>query len=199
MSNDVSRRDLLRNAAAAVTLGSLSADAAQHVHNAAAEEKKAAAGVYKPKLLNEHEFKTLQRLTELIMPADEHSKSALEAGAAEFIDLLCSQNDELSAIYTGGIAWLDREMVRRNQNDFLSSTPQQQTALLDLIAFRENDSPALGPGIAFFDWARKMTVDAYYTSKVGIADIGYKGNVGMTKFQIPEEALQYALKRSNLV
>lgn len=197
MSNDVSRRDILRNAALAVTLGGLTADAAQHVHQAAADEKKA-TGVYKPKLLNDHEFKTLQRLTELIMPADAHSKSALEAGAAEFIDLLASQNDELAAIYTGGIAWLDREMQRKNQKDFLSSTPQQQTAMLDLIAFRENDSPALGPGILFFDWARKMTVDAYYTSKVGVADLGFVGNVGMSKFQVPVEALQYALKRSNL-
>ncbi len=197
MSEELSRRDLLRNVALSATLGGLTADAAQHVHQMAAEEKKA-AGAYKPKALNNHEFKTLQRLTALIIPADATSKSALEAGAAEFIDLLASQNAELATIYTGGIAWLDREMQRRGNTNFVSSTAEQQTAMLDLIAFRENDSPALGPGIGFFTWVRKMTADAYYTSKVGVADLGYKGNVGMTKFQVPDEALQYAFKRSNV-
>lgn len=196
MSEKVSRRRLLYEAAAATLSGTLSVEAAQHVHHTVAQQRRAARGPYKPKHFNPHEWRTLARLTDLILPADEHSPGALAAGAAEFIDLLCSQNAELAAIYTGGLAWLDREMDRRCGKNFADASAEQQTALLDLIAYRKNESPELAPGIRFFDWLRKMTVDAYYTSKVGIADLGYKGNVGMTEFKVPEEAIQYALRRS---
>ncbi len=192
-----SRRDLLRNVALAVTLGGLNAEAAQHVHQAAAVEK-ATTGIYKPKLLNPHEFQTMQRLADLIIPADEHSKGALDAGAVEFIDLLCSQSPELAATYTGGIGWLDQAMGHRYQTNFVASKPDQQTEMLDLIAFRKNDSPELGPGIVFFDWARKMVVDAYYTSPIGVKDVGYMGNKGMSEFKVPAEAIAYAVKRSGL-
>src|SRR4051812_21301834 len=198
MSNEnTSRRDLFRNVALAAALGGLDAEAAQHVHTAAAADK-AATGVYKPKLLNAHEVQTMQRLADLILPADEHSKGALDAGAVEFIDLLCSQNPELATIYTGGISWLDRAMEKRNQKDFVSSPPEQQTGMLDLIAYRKNDSPELGPGIVFFDWARKMVVDAFYTSPIGVKDVGYMGNKGMSEFKVPQSAIDYAVKRSGL-
>ena len=67
--------------------------------------------------------------------------------------------------------------------------------MLDLIAYRKN-AAELGPGVHFFEWARMMVVDAFYTSKVGIKDVGYMGNKGMAKFEIPQEAIDYALKRS---
>lgn len=198
--SEVSRRDLLRNVALAASLGGLTAEAAQHVHAMAAEDKQQAGGVYKVKAFTQAEWAALRRLCELIFPPDERSKGALEAGAPEFIDLLASQNSEIAAMYTGGIAWLDAESQRRYSALFAAATPEQQTGLLDLIAYRKSaaDHPELGPGIRFFDWARKMTSDAYYTSKVGIADLGFMGNKGMAEFQVPVEAVEYALKRSGL-
>lgn len=196
MSEELSRRQMLRQAALASFAGTLSAEAAQHVHHAVVQERRAAGGTYKPKCFNSHEWRTLSRLTDLIIPGDQHSPGATAAGAPDFIDLLCSQNAELAAIYTGGLAWLDREMERRYGRKFADAPAEHRTALLDLIAYRKNDSPELGPGIPFFNWVRKMTVDAYYTSKAGIADLGYKGNAGMTEFKIPQEAIDYALKRS---
>ena len=68
--------------------------------------------------------------------------------------------------------------------------------MLDLIAYRKNESAELGPGIKFFEWARKMVVDAYYTSPIGIKDLGYMGNTALSKFEVPQEAIDYALKRS---
>jgi hypothetical protein len=186
----VSRRDVLKNVALSASLGGLSADAAQHVHQAAAEEKRA-TGVYKPKAFQAHEFRALKLLCETIIPGAE------KAGAAEFIDLLASHSNELAAIFTGGIAWMDAYMNKHMQAPtWVDANPEQRTMLLDRIAFRKNDSPELGPGIAFFDWARKMSADAYYTSKEGIAELGYKGNVGMTEFKIPAEAIAYAMERS---
>ena len=104
-----SRRDMLKSIAVAVTAmagSQIDLEAAQHVHSRASDEKKK-TGAYKPKAFNDHEFSTLGRLAELIVPADEVSGSARDAGAPEFIDLLSSQNAELAAFFTGGLSWLD--------------------------------------------------------------------------------------------
>jgi gluconate 2-dehydrogenase gamma chain len=198
---EVSRRDLLRVIGSSLALGAggaelLSAQDAAHVHHMAAGEK--SKGDYKPKCFNAREYATLRRLAEMIVPPDEHSKGALEAGAPEFIDLLASSNEELAAIYTGGMAWLDDQMKRRYQAAFTAAKPAEQTAMLDLIAYRKNEAahPELGPGIRFFNWVRNMVVDAYYTSKAGMDDLGFVGNGAMASFSVPDEALQYVLKRS---
>lgn len=193
--SEVSRRSLLEAIALSIGGGALSLEAAQHVHGIAVQEK-IATGVYKPKGLNAHEYKTLEKLADYIIPDDERSRGAVAAGAPEWIDLLAGQNPQLLAIYSGGIAWLDHAMERHHETDFLSSSREQQTAMLDLIAYRKNESPELGPGIKFFEWARKMVVDAYYTSPIGIQDLGYKGNTAVSKFEVPQEAIDYALKRS---
>src|SRR5689334_16083293 len=128
--SDLSRRELLQSIALSVTLGGLSPAAAQHVHSMAAGEK-ASTGAYKVKALNAHEYQTMEKLADLIIPADEKSPGAAAAGVCEFIDLLASQNPKLLDVYTGGLAWLDRSMQRRYSTDFLNAKPNQQTALLD--------------------------------------------------------------------
>lgn len=186
------RRQLLRRIAAAALAGPLSADAAQHVHQVAAQEAAAAGGVYRPKALTAHEYGTLQRLCELIVPG------ASQGHAAGFIDLLSSQNAEMAAIYTGGLAWLDHAMEGTVNATFLAAKPADQIALLDQIAYRVNATPEYAAGIRFFDWARRMTVDAYYTSAAGIQELGYLGNKGAAEFTVPRQAIDYALKRSGL-
>ncbi|MGI8989587.1 MAG: gluconate 2-dehydrogenase subunit 3 family protein [Bryobacteraceae bacterium] len=198
MSNEYSRRDLLKTISGSIVLttgglGVLTPALAQHVHQALAEDKSLNGGTeYKPKFLNAHEFATLRRLADLIIPG------ALDAGAAEYIDFMCSRNSDLGAIFSGGIGWLDEDMQHRYDTTFVDAKPAQQTAVLDAIAFTKNDSPATGPGIRFFAWARNMVVDAYYTSPVGIKDIGFMGNAVLSSFSVPEEAVEYALKRSPL-
>ena len=192
------RRDLVKIAASVTAAaGAMDLASAQHVHEMAAADKAVNGGIYKPKAFNEHEYTTLRKLAELILPADDVSPSALESGACEFIDLLSSNNAELAGKYTGGIAWLDREMQRLYDARFVEAKPEQQKAMLDLISYRKSaaDTPGIGPGIEFFRWARMMVVDGYYTSKVGIKDVGYMGNKGMAKFEVPQEAIDYALKR----
>jgi gluconate 2-dehydrogenase gamma chain len=177
----------------------LAAQEAQHVHDAVGQDKAAKKGAYQPKALNSHEYATLQHLSDLIIPADEHSPGALAAGAADFLDFLCAASDDMKDIYTGGIAWLD-DYTRHHYDgaDFLGASPQQQTAVLDLIAYRKNESLNLGPGIRFFTWARRMVADAYYTSPIGMKDLGYMGNGAVAQFSVPQEAVDYALKRSGL-
>ena len=201
---DYSRRDLLLRIGGTMSLAAagemaLPAQEAQHVHQAVADDKAAQKGPYQPKALNAHEYATLERLSGLILPADEHSPGAVEAGAAAFIDFLCGASDEMLLIYTGGLAWMDDAMRRRaGGKDFLSASPVQQTALLDLVAWRKNRSPELNPGIEFFTWARRMVVDAYYTSPIGFKELGYMGNQAVSHFSVPQEAVDYVMKRSPL-
>lgn len=195
-----SRRDLLRDVSLAIAGEQvLAAQTAEHVHQQVAQQKAAAKGPYRPKALTVHEYDTLKRLSDLIIPADDRSPGALAANAAEFIDYLCSVSDEMKEIYTGGLGWIDGAMRRRNNGkDFLGSQPDQQTALLDLIAYRENESAELNPGIQFFTWVRRMVADAYYTSPIGMKELGYMGNGAMAQFSVPKEAVEQAIRRSPL-
>jgi gluconate 2-dehydrogenase gamma chain len=186
----MTRRDVLTKIAAAAMAGPVSLEAAQHVHEAAAAAATTAGGIYKPKALTQHEFDTLKTLCEIIVPG------ASKGGAAEFIDLLSSNNPEMLAIYTGGIAWLDEAMKHHHRVDFLAAPADQKAQMLDLIAYRKNRTPGLAPGIKFFDWARRMTVDAYYTSAAGIKEVGYMGNRAIKEFKVPQEAIDYAIKKS---
>jgi gluconate 2-dehydrogenase gamma chain len=186
------RRDFLQSAALSLLTGAtLPVAEAQHVHAMAVAE-----GAYRPKAFNAHEYRTLCALADLIIPADEVSAGAVTAGAPAWIDLLASQSPELTNIYTGGIAWMDIEMNRRVGSDFLSARPEQQTALLDLIAYRKNGTGELGPGVRFFEWARKMVVDGFYSSPLGANALGYMGNTAVSKFEVPQAAIDYALQRS---
>lgn len=188
--SSTTRREVLQKIAAAALAGPLGAEAAQHVHRATAHA--ADNGVYHPKAFTTHEFSTLQKLCELIVPG------ASKGHAADFIDLLSSQNPEMAAIYTGGIGWLDHALERTANTTFLAANPTDQTTILDRIAYRRNNTTELAAGIRFFEWVRRMTVDAYYTSAAGIQELGYLGNKGMSDFKVPQEAIDYAVRRSSL-
>lgn len=153
----------------------------------------AQTAAFAPKALTAHEYATLNELAEWIVPG------AKANGSAQFIDFLCHATDDMRVIFTGGLAWLDDAMRKRaDGQDFLHASKDQQKAMLDSIAYRENESPELGPGIHFFDWARRLVVDAYYTSPEGIKEVGYIGNTALSKFSVPQEAVDYVMRRSGL-
>ena len=181
--------------------GAFNLEAARVVHALAGEEL--AQGGYALKRLTDHEFATVSRLAELIVPADEGGGSGVDAGAPEFIDLLCSQNDERANIYQGGLAWFDATMRRRDGARLVDAAPDRQTALLDDLVAAERAARSgrpgidadLGPGVSFFNWVRRMTVDAYYTSPIGIADLQYQGNKVLDGFEVPQEAIEFVNRR----
>jgi hypothetical protein len=197
--SELTRRDVLRRLG--VTLmatGALDRVSAQEVHHLALTAQASNGGSYSPKALTDHEYRTLVQLTDFIIPVENGKPGAVAAGAAAWIDMLASENAQLKTIYTKGLAWIDEAMKKRSAKDFVSAATDQQTALLDLIAYRRNESPELAPGIQFFTMARRMTVDAFYTSEIGIADIDYRGNRPQASYPEPTEAIAYALKRSGL-
>lgn len=196
--SEVSRRDALRRfGLALMATGCLDRLSATEVH-AIASEVRHGSPAFTPRAFDAAEFRTLERLTDLIIPVENERPGALAAGAAAWIDLIASENDRLQKIYKDGFAWLDAAMVKRGAATFVSATPDQQTALLDVIAFRRNETPELAPGIAFFAWVRRMTVDAFYTSEIGIKDIDYRGNTPAATYTTPAESIAYALERSGL-
>lgn len=184
-----SRRDVLRTLAIGATAESvlrvIPAQAAEYAHRMAQEAKSVVpAGKYAPKYFSESQYATIRTLCEIIIPPDEKSGGAVEAGAAEFIDLLTSENDEYQARLGGGLMWLEHYSAEHYDNSFLNCTPSQQREAVDLIAFRRNAErdPGLSQGVAFFSFLRDMTCDAFYTSKIGIADLGYIGNTSLRDF-----------------
>lgn len=196
--SEITRRDILRTLASTIlSAGVIDRVAAHEVHQIAGQAARAAGGVYAPTALSAHEYRTLDRLTDLIVPAEDGGPSASDAGVAAWIDLLVDVNDALKWIYTSGVEWLDAAMRQEGASDFLSASHAQQTALLDRIAYERNETPELAPGIEFFRWARRMTVDGFYTSKIGMRDI-YLGNTASATYVVPAESIEYALKRSGL-
>ena len=198
----IPRREVLRQLALALTAagaGAFNVEAARVVH-ALAGEARGQAGGYSPAALDDHQFRTVVRLAEWIVPADERGGSAVDAGAPEFIDLLCSQNPELLRIYTDGLGWLDTASRRAHDRTFIGASDAQQRELLDgLVAAERGEPPSsdLRAGLGFFNWIRMMTVDAYYTSPIGIADVGFQGNRVLAGYATPRAAIEFVTRRAD--
>lgn len=199
--SDITRRDAVRRIGVALmATGIVDRLSAQDIHHVAATAQTASGGTYAPVSFTPQQFKMLERLTDLIIPVENGKPGAVAAGAAAWIDTISSENDQLKTIYRNGFTWIDDAMKKRGAADFVSATPEQQIELLDQIAYRRNGTAnaELVPGIEFFTWVRRMTVDAFYTSEIGIKDIDYRGNSPMASYPSPTEAIAYALKRSGL-
>ena len=188
-SQSVSRRDILKTLAIGAAGGSvlqvIPAKAAEFVHQAVRKEKAASpAGKYAPKYFSAHQYETLNSLCDAIIPKDDHSGGAVEAGAPEFIDLLTSENEKYQLRLGGGLIWLDSFCADRYGKSFIECTPEQRTEVLDLIAYRKNakKDSSLAQGVPFFAFLRKMTCDGFYTSKIGFADLQYIGNTSLREF-----------------
>ncbi len=188
-NESISRRDILRTLAVGAAAGSvlqvIPAEAAEYVHQMVRKEKAAApAGAYTPKYFPAAQYAMLLFLCDSIIPKDEKSGGAVEAGAPEFIDLLTSENPEFQLKLGGGFFWLDGACTDRYGNVFMQCTPEQKKEILDLIAYRKNakQDATLSQGVSFFAFLRNLTTDGFYTSKIGIADLQYIGNTALREF-----------------
>jgi hypothetical protein len=160
-------------------------EAAEHVHSMIEGEKAdSKGGVYTPKYFDAHGYKTLQALCETILPADADSGGAMEAGAPEFIDLLTSENASYQSVLGAGMKGLDSTCMSRYGKAYLDCTPQQQSEILDLIAYRKSalQDESLTNAVEFFSLLRNLTADGFFTSRIGIKYLGYKGNTYLLTF-----------------
>ena len=192
--SDITRREALgRLATAFAAAATIDHVLAREAHAAV---QQMAAGGYSPKALSAAEFRTLERLTDLIIPVENGKPGALAAGVPAWIDALANVNAELKAKYSSGLVWLDATMTARVGRRFADAGEKDQTALLDLIAFKKNTSAELDPGIDFFTLARRMTVDGFYTSEAGIRDVIPNGRPPLPQFVVPQAAVNYVIDRS---
>jgi len=190
--SEITRREALTQLAAAfAAAGAINFPLARKVH--AGTQVGAGGG---PKSLTAAQFHTLERLVDLIIPADGAKPGALQAGVPAWIDALVGVNSDLESRYATGLGWLDATMTTKYGSDFAGATAEQQTALLDVIAFKEKRTDENAPGVDFFVLARRMTVDGFYTSDAGIREILPAGRPPYGEFVVPQEAIDYVISRS---
>src|SRR5215469_14702278 len=175
-----SRRDLLKG----LSVTAAARSALRLIPVDAAVEAASSPRGYAPRVFCSRRYETLRALCQAIIPPDQESGGAIEAGAPEFIDLLTSENKELQLQLGGGIMWLDSTCSERYGQSYLDCTAREQTKILDLIAFRKNGeaSPPLRPGVEFFSTLRKFTADGFFTSEIGMKYLGYIGNTYLSEF-----------------
>ncbi len=147
------------------------------------------------KFFEEHEMKTIGILSDIIIPKDEKSGSATEAGVPDFIAFIAKDMPRYQTPLRGGLKWLDIQCMKRFNADFASCTAQQQIEMIDEIAFPEKAKPEMQQGVAFFNTMRDLTACGFFTSKIGIEDLGYIGNKPNQWDGVPQDVLdQYGKK-----
>jgi gluconate 2-dehydrogenase gamma chain len=142
-----------------------------------------------------HEMATITILANIIIPKDARSGNASDARVPDFIEFIVKDEPEHQLPMRGGLRWLDMQCLNRYSKDFKSCTAQQQTEILNQIAYPLAAKPEMQPGVTFFNKMRNLTATGFFTSKMGIADLGYKGNAPGKWEGVPADVLkQYGLE-----
>jgi hypothetical protein len=162
-----------------------------HAHLPVPEAARAAvpSGPYQRKVFDDRQWRTVCILSDLIIPADERSGSATQAGVPEFIDdwlaFVTEQSEkrDLEAQILGGLMWLDRESGRLFEKPFADATADQQRQILDRIAWPARASKEDHAGVEFFNHFRDLTVSGFFSSKMGVQDLPYLGNTAVAEWK----------------
>ena len=165
---------------------------AESVREASARAREALARgtPYEPKQFTPHEWETVRALVDLILPKDERSGSATDAGVPEFMDFMLGDDADLQTPMRGGLAWLDRECDDRYGKTFVACAAQERTAVLDDIAWPAKAKPEHAAGVAFFNRFRDLTASGFFSSRIGVQDLRYIGNTFVSEWKgCPPEAL----------
>lgn len=191
--NGMDRRDLLRLLAAA-PLPALLPWPAATIDRArrTALDVTANGAAFAPAFFSEEEWATVRLLADLIIPRDQRSGSAGDAGVPEFIDTLLADGSEAEQTrIRGGLAWLERECRERYGAGFTAIAPSPRTELLDAVAWPDRAAAELSQGVRFFSRFRDLVAAGFWSSRLGMEDLGYQGNTFVTEWQgCPTEQLQ---------
>lgn len=142
-------------------------------------------------LFNEHEMKTIAALSVVILPPKEPHGGPIEAGVPELIEFMGKDVPTMAPTLLGGLMWLDHKSNTEFGTEFKSATLEQKKQICDEICWHDTEKPLDEQPleIQFFYMMRGLTVTGYYTSKVGIADLGYKGNQPNVWDGVPQDVL----------
>ncbi len=140
------------------------------------------------------EMATIAVLANIIIPADDVSGSATDAKVPEFIEFIVKDMPEHQTPLRGGLRWLDMQCLNRYGKAFKDCSGSQQMEMVDRIAYPNKAKPGMAPGVAFFNKMRDLVASGFYTSAIGVKDIGYAGNIPNQWNGVPDEVLkQYKL------
>lgn len=146
------------------------------------------------KFFTEHEMATIAVLSDIIIPADEVSGSATDAKVPEFIEFIVKDMPSHQTPLRGGLRWLDVYCMNHYSNSFKDCTKEQQTEIINQIAYPKKAKPEMAQGVAFFNKMRDLVATGFYTSEIGVKDIGYMGNTPNQWNGVPDEVLkQYGI------
>lgn len=198
MKDELTRREALGLIAAVPAAGVLSwtdAEAREAFEQATAARRAAARAkiAYTPKFFTAAEYGMLVALVDLIIPKDERSGSATDAGVPEFIDFLMVDQPPRQLAMRGGLALVDQVYLDRFDRTFMRCTDDERRQVLDDIAFAGNAlaRPELSQAVAFFNSLRDLTATGFWTSRIGVTDLEYTGNVYVAEWKgCPEDALK---------
>ena len=132
---------------------------------------------FAPKFFTTAEFRTARILADMIIPRDERSGSASDAGVLEFIDFTMIDRPNGQKWMRPGLAWIDAQSSTRFGKPFADATESQREAILNDIAWPARATPAMADGVNFFNRFRDMTASGFWSSRIGVKDLKYQGNV----------------------
>ena len=159
-----------------------------------AEEKEYYADISKGKFFTDHEMGTIAVLSDIIIPKDDVSGSATDAKVPDFIEFIVKDMPEHQTPMKGGLRWLDLKCLALYGKSFRECDDKQRIEMVDQIAYPKKAKPGMEPGVAFFSLMRNLTASGFYTSEVGLKDIGYVGNTPNQWNGVPADVLkQYNL------
>jgi gluconate 2-dehydrogenase gamma chain len=151
----------------------------------------ARTGAFDAKFFTPHEWETVRVLVDIVIPRDERSGSATDAGVPEFMDFMMTDREDGQTPMRGGLAWLDNESQERFKKTFKDCVEQERMAIVDDIAWPKRAKPEFSHGVAFFNMFRDLTASGFWSSKIGITDLDYRGNEFVTSWNgCPDAALK---------
>lgn len=138
----------------------------------------------------EQEIATIAVLSDIIIPKDEISGSATDAKVPDFIEFIVKDMPGYQVPLRGGLRWIDRESQLRFQKNFKDIDAAQQIQIVDDIAYPRKAKPSMTQGVSFFSLMRDLVSTGFYTSEIGIKDIGYAGNQPNQWNGVPDDVLK---------
>lgn len=144
----------------------------------------------KEKFFTKAEMATITVLADIIIPKDEKSGSASDAGVPEFIEFIVKDMPEHQIPMRGGLRWTDVTCLNRYGKAFVDCSKQQQLQLIDEIAYPTLAKPEMQQGVAFFNRMRSLTASGFFSSKMGMEDVGYMGNRPNRWEGVPEDDIK---------
>jgi gluconate 2-dehydrogenase gamma chain len=158
-------------------------------------EKERDAKIFADTFFNPHEMATLAVLCDIIIPKDDKSGSATDAGVPDFIEFMAKDQPSLQVPLRGGLGWMDAQANKRFGKVFVDCAHAQRIEIIEDIAYPGRKRPGMSQGVSFFSLVRNLTATGFFTTKMGIDDLGYVGNTPNQWEGPPAEVLkQYGVE-----